>query len=227
MIPHVEKAMEVALSSGASIASLVVFLLVVISVIVLVVRPTRLKLPERLQCCGLSSLLLSYAWMPVLGSLLMLACRCLTIEQLWHGIKGNEDIKPYAIVILFMSLAYMSYSLDSTGGLSWVALHITARSRGNGRALFIFYFVLSGVMTTVTSNDIVIMTFTPIILHFAKATGTEPLPFLVAMFSSANLWSMTLIIGNPTNIIAGDAFNMTFLEYSKWMALPTLGGYAS
>jgi hypothetical protein len=29
--------------------------------------------------------------------------------------------------------------------------------------------------------------------------------------------------GNPTNIIVADAYNMTFLGYSKFMALPTIG----
>ena len=52
-----------------------------------------------------------------------------------------------------------------------------------------------------TSNDIVILTLTPIIAYFCKYTGSDPLPFLFVQFFSSNIWSIILIIGNPTNII--------------------------
>jgi Na+/H+ antiporter NhaD/arsenite permease-like protein len=32
-----------------------------------------------------------------------------------------------------------------------------------------------------------------------------------------------LSAGNPTNIIVAMAYRLTFLQYSKWMALPTIG----
>jgi hypothetical protein len=48
-------------------------------------------------------------------------------------------------------------------------------------------------------------------------------PFLVAEFVMANTWSMLLFIGNPTNLIVSQAARMSFLEYSRWMAGPTIG----
>ena len=32
-----------------------------------------------------------------------------------------------------------------------------------------------------------------------------------------------MLAGNPTNIIVGQAINLTFLNFSKWTLLPTLG----
>lgn len=49
-------------------------------------------------------------------------------------------------------------------------------------------------------------------------------PYLLAEFAAANLWSMALFVGNPTNIIVAQAYKMSFVGYSKWMLLPTLGG---
>jgi len=44
----------------------------------------------------------------------------------------------------------------------------------------------------------------------------------------ANIWSATLFIGNPTNIIVAEAYQLSFLEYSKWMILPTVfGGFTA
>jgi Na+/H+ antiporter NhaD/arsenite permease-like protein len=54
--------------------------------------------------------------------------------------------------------------------------------------------------------------------------GTEGLQpsGILAEFFAANTRSMTLCIGNPTNILVASAFRLTFVEYSKWLALPTL-----
>ena len=200
------------------IAALVVFLAVVCAVIGLVLHPVSVKVPYTS-----TRIPVSYSVVPLLGALLMLACGSLDGPGLARGIVGNDDLQPYSIVILFMALAYISSSLDSTGVFAWLALHITRVSRGRGLLLFCLYFALSSVVTVVTSNDIVIMTLTPIVLYFSAATGTDPIPFLTAEFTAANIWSMALFIGNPTNIIVADAYNLTFLGYSKWMVLPTIG----
>jgi Na+/H+ antiporter NhaD/arsenite permease-like protein len=62
----------------------------------------------------------------------------------------------------------------------------------------------------------------PIIYYFSVATSADPIPFLSAEFTAANIWSMLLFVGNPTNIIVAMAYNLSFVEYSRWMALPTV-----
>lgn len=200
------------------IAALVVFVITIIAVIGFVLYPQQLRIPRTTW-----RLPVKYSIMPVIGSLLMLAFGSLDGPAILRGIVGDEHIKPYSIAILFMSLAYMSSSLDSTGAFAWLALVITRASKGHGRLLFVLYFALSSVITLFTSNDIVIMTLTPIIMYFSAATGADPIPFLTAEFTAANIWSMAIFIGNPTNIIVADAYNMTFVGYSKWMGLPTIG----
>lgn len=54
------------------------------------------------------------------------------------------------------------------------------RAKGRGRTLFVSYYLLSAFMTTFTSNDVAIVTLTPIIIYFSKAAKLDPLPFLMA-----------------------------------------------
>ncbi len=37
----------------------------------------------------------------------------------------------------------------------------------------------------------------------------------------SNMASMILYIGNPTNVIVAQAYNLSFIEYSRWMCLPS------
>ena len=41
-------------------------------------------------------------------------------------------------------------------------------------------------------------------------------------FVAANTYSMLLIIGNPTNIYLSSIFDLTFVEYLKFMTLPVI-----
>ena len=78
-------------------------------------------------------------------------------------------------------------------------------------------------LTIFTSNDVVILTFTLFICFFCKRTHINPLPYLIAEFAAANTWSLTLMIGNPTNIFLATSAGIDFLEYVKVMILPTIG----
>eukprot|EP01124_Arcella_intermedia_P026142 TRINITY_DN4842_c0_g1_i1.p1 TRINITY_DN4842_c0_g1~~TRINITY_DN4842_c0_g1_i1.p1 ORF type:complete len:633 (-),score=108.15 TRINITY_DN4842_c0_g1_i1:36-1712(-) len=157
---------------------------------------------------------------PVFGVLLLLACGCINGGDLVAGIAGNSDMQPYAIVLLFFSLAYLCVSLDITGVFEYISLWSIVKTNGSGLKLFFSVFLLCTLMTLVTSTDVVILTLTPIICLLARHTHIDPMPFLMLQFYTANILSIFLYIGNSTNIIVAQANKISFLGYSKWMTLP-------
>jgi len=165
---------------------------------------------------------IDYGLAPIIGVALLVVTFSMGASSIANGVVGTETIKPYAILILFMSLAYICVSLDSTGFFAYLSLLAMRAAKGNGRRLFMYFFLLSSFLTLFTSNDIVILTLTPIIYYFSKNAKVDPVPFLIAEFFAANIWSVALYIGNPTNIIVAQAYNLSFAEYSKWMVLPTI-----
>ena len=165
---------------------------------------------------------LDYATAPIIGVLILICTFSIDLGGIFKGIFGTTDIQPFAIVILFMSIAYICLSLDLTGFFEYLALKAVKASGSSTKKLFFYFFFLSSLLTIFTSNDIVILTITPIIVYFSKHTKINPIPFLIAQFFAANIWSITLFIGNPTNIIVGEAFNLQFIEYSFWMFFPTI-----
>ncbi|KAJ2308052.1 hypothetical protein IWW55_000657 [Coemansia sp. RSA 2706] len=161
---------------------------------------------------------------PWLVILLLLASTAIRFgDEVVHGFVGGNGIEPYSIVILIFALAYICISLDESGLLSYVAVHVTSRWGHDGRVLLLCFYALSCVMAVITNNDVVVLCLTPIICIFSDTTGANAEPFLIAMFIAANTASMALFIGNPTNIIVAEANNVSFLSYSAWMGLPFLG----
>lgn len=158
----------------------------------------------------------------LLGPLLILAAGLLTGPDIVQGLNGTEELRPLGILALFLSMVFMSIFLDITGFFEACARYALAKAKTDGTKLFFAVYIAVSILTVFTSNDIVVLTFTPFVYYFAKHAGVNPKPYLIAEFFAANTWSMALYIGNPTNILVASAFRFTFVGYSKWMVLPTV-----
>ncbi len=138
------------------------------------------------------------------------------------GIIGNGSLRPWEIIIIFFSVAYITISVDITGVFSYFAYKVVYLAKGRGYRLFAFFYLFACILTTFTSNDIVILTLTPIIFYAGYHADINIIPLLFAEYFGANTFSMLLYIGNPTNIIVGNALGLNFFEYTRIMWLPTL-----
>lgn len=165
---------------------------------------------------------------PLSGALLLVICGLITPAEIAVGLTGAGDVNPVKILLLFFSMTMMSVYLDEIGFFRLLAHTVLRRAGGSQRTLFFLLYALVSVLTVFTSNDIIVLTFTPFICHFAKGARIDPLPYLVTEFVAANTWSMLLIIGNPTNIYLMSGTGVSFVAYTTRMLLPTvLAGHVS
>lgn len=103
----------------------------------------------------------------------------------------------------------------------------SAQQQGGGgevslRRLLVVVYLLSGVIALIASNDVVVLTLTPVLIHFCQSWNVDPIPVLLVEYYSANTWSAFLEIGNPTNIILGQGLELSFIEYFQLSVLPTV-----
>ena len=158
----------------------------------------------------------------LIGAILIIIIKILSFEEIKTNLIGSSRLSPIGILILFLSMAFISIFLDYCGFFDYCARIAIKHSEENSiKLFFVLYFIVS-TLTIFTSNDIVILTFTPFIYYFARDTKIDPIPFLVAEFFAANTWSMMLYIGNPTNILIAGASGISFFSYFLIMALPTI-----
>lgn len=159
---------------------------------------------------------------PVLGSIALLLFRLLPLPVMWEGLTSSGSINPLKILTLFISMTTLSIYLDEVGFFSYIAGISLKFAKTSQLRLFCVLFLLVSVLTVFTSNDIIILTFTPFICYFSKKAEIDPMPYLFGEFVAANTWSMMLIIGNPTNIYLATANSIGFGAYTAHMLLPTL-----
>lgn len=156
----------------------------------------------------------------------LIVTQLLTWEILWNSLMGTEgSIAGYSVLIIFFSFAYICLSLDSTQVLKAIALAFLSNTKSKWRLFFTFQ-ALASLMTLFTSNDIVILTLTPILCYvyqIHKSKGFNPIPYAFSLFYMSNICSIFFVIGNPTNVVVAEAEKLNFGIYSLWMFLPAIG----
>ena len=164
----------------------------------------------------------TYWFAPLVGGVLLWLLGRISGGEILEGLTQSGGINPIQLLVLFLSMTLLSVFLDQAGFFSWLASKVLRRAGSSQKKLFVSLYLMVSVLTVFTSNDVVILTFTPFLCFFSKGAKIDPLPFLVAEFVAANTWSMGLLIGNPTNICLCTAGNVEFLAYLRVMWFPTL-----
>src|SRR6266545_2275411 len=83
---------------------------------------------------------------------------------------------------------------------------------------------LTGALSAVLTNDIVCLAMAPVLVEGCTRRKLDPLPFLLALACAANVGSAATLIGNPQNILIGQALHLSFAGYLIDAAVPVVLG---
>ena len=162
-------------------------------------------------------------WIPLfVAAIILIFTKNFNRNEYFKIFISNSSLNPLKILVLFISISLISIALDESGFFRYIASIFIDKYKASQFKLFFVLYILISIITIFTSNDIVILTFTPFILYFSKKGNINPIPYLVMEFTAANTWSMVLSIGNPTNIYLSSVFGIDFLSYFLKMVLPAI-----
>jgi Na+/H+ antiporter NhaD/arsenite permease-like protein len=125
-----------------------------------------------------------------------------------------------AILFAFMVI---SAQLRLGGFFGWTAGRLAGWAVGPSAVLAGVIAVVAA-LAAVFSNDVVCLAVGPVLLDACRRRGLSPVPYLLALACAANIGSAATLIGNPQNILVGEALRLDFGTYLATAALPTLAG---
>lgn len=190
--------------------SLIIFIIISILLILsIIIKPKLYKFD-------------TYVIIAMLGAILMLIFRQISIHEIYVALFKNPTISPIKILVLFITMTFLSIVCDTLGFFNYIAYKIVRLCKKGQILLFTILYITISILTIFTSNDIIILTFTPFIIYLCKRSNINPIPYLVSEFVAANTASMMLLVGNPTNIVISLASSISFIEYLKHMWLVAL-----
>lgn len=137
---------------------------------------------------------------------------CRVVDKHGSGSEKEADVQ-----------AYISLSLDSTGLLRYLAFLVGNKYSSSGSRLYSAFYAFFALTGLLIGNDPLILSGTPFLVYFTDHASIQPpTGFLFTHFQVSNLVSALLVSSNPTNLVLTSSFDISFLKFSAWTALPTV-----
>jgi Na+/H+ antiporter NhaD/arsenite permease-like protein len=142
----------------------------------------------------------------LLGAVGMVAFGVLSLEQAYQAIDLDTILFLLGMMIL---IAY----LELSGFFEVLERWIVGRARSTVMLLGLIV-VSSGILSALFMNDTICLLYAPVIVRVTKRLQLNPVPYLIALATSANIGSVATIVGNPQNALIGIRSRMPFLEFT-------------
>lgn len=147
------------------------------------------------------------ATIALVGATALVALGALTLEEAYAAIDWNT-------LVLLFGMMVLNVNLREAGFFELVTSKVVKHARTPRRLLAMLVGV-SGVFSAVFLNDTIVLVFTPLILDIAERLRRNPLPYLVALVTAANVGSVATITGNPQNMLVGISSGIGFVAFTR------------
>jgi Na+/H+ antiporter NhaD/arsenite permease-like protein len=128
-------------------------------------------------------------------------------------------------LIFLLGMMILVAHFQVSGFFDWIAVHVATFARTRFQLLVLLVFT-SGILSAFFVNDTICLIFTPIVLLVGSRLKIPPVPYVIAVATSANIGSVMSVTGNPQNAVIGVTANFSFLGFLAHLAPVTLIGLA-
>lgn len=156
------------------------------------------------------------ATIALVGATVLIGSGMMTLPQAYAAVDWNT-------ILLLFAMMVLNVNLRLAGFFHLVTSHIVQHAR-TPRRLLALIIAVSGVLSAVFLNDTLALMLTPLVLDLAFALKRNPLPYLVALVTAANIGSVAAITGNPQNMLVGMASGIGFVDFTLALAPVALVG---
>lgn len=150
----------------------------------------------------------------LLGLIVLLASEDLTLDE------AGAAVDMPTIALLF-ALMILSAQFEQSGFYGWVANRVVHAAK-NPKTLLAVLIAVTGALAAVFTNDVVVFALTPLVAAGLMSQKLDPRPYLIGLAGAANAGSAATLIGNPQNILIGQAGGLDFWSYFVLALPPTL-----
>lgn len=165
---------------------------------------------------GLPRLAIDRTGIALVGAIVLVAGGRVPLAEAWRSIDAPT-------LALLVGLMVVSAQLR-LGGFYAVVTHRLAVRNVSPTGLLALLIAVVGVLSAVLVNDIVCLAMAPVLVEVCARRRLHPTPYLLALACAANVGSAATLIGNPQNMLIGQALELSFTRYLLDASVPTVLG---
>lgn len=130
----------------------------------------------------------------------------------------TEYIDWNTIALLFSMMVLIAIT-EKTGLFAFIAIRFAQKVKGDPIPLLIGAGALTGIGSALLDNVTTVLIFVPIMLKITKLLKLPSFPYLLMIIFSSNIGGAATLIGDPPNIMIGQAVeHLTFSSFLIHMA---------
>lgn len=152
----------------------------------------------------------------LLGAIALLASGTVSPQEAWLAIDAPT-------IALLFGLMVVSSQFQLGGFYARVTQRL-ASAPHTPPVLLAQLVTVTGLLSAILTNDVVCLAMAPVLAHVCRQRQLNPIPFLLALACAANVGSALTLIGNPQNMLIGQALDLSFAGYLLIAAVPTALG---
>lgn len=119
-------------------------------------------------------------------------------------------------IVLIFAMMIININLRLAGFFNIITNKVLTYAK-TPKQLLIFLTFSSGILSSLFLNDTIVIMFTPMIVEIVLHLRRDPIPYLIALATSANIGSAATIVGNPQNMIIGIQSGIPFSKFMFYM----------
>lgn len=148
------------------------------------------------------------ALVAVAGGLLMIFFGIYDIQDAFY-----QFVDWSTVVLLFSMMVIVSIT-SKTGVFEYIAIKMAQQVKGEGVKLFVVISFLTAIGSAFLDNVTTVLLFTPIVLTLTQLLNVKAHPYLIMMIIASNIGGTATLIGDPPNIMIGQAVDsLTFNDF--------------
>jgi len=155
----------------------------------------------------------------LIGVGILLGAGLLAFDQIGSLLEINTLVLLFGMMIINANL--------QLAGFFRLAGSFILRWTKSPRSLLALEIVVVGVLSALFLNDTICIMLTPLILDITDAAKRNPIPYLIALATAANIGSVATLTGNPQNMIIGIASGISYLDFAAALAPIAILGLGS
>jgi Na+/H+ antiporter NhaD/arsenite permease-like protein len=142
------------------------------------------------------------------------------------GFGGNAGAIDWNTLGLLTGVLLFAALLGALGLFRAAAYAIARRTGDRPLALYASLVLLTAVLSAFVNAVAVMILLAAVTLEIIQRLGQNPIPLLLAEIAAANIGGTMSLVGNPPNLILGEYFGYTFIDFLQYAAVPALGALA-
>jgi Na+/H+ antiporter NhaD/arsenite permease-like protein len=150
----------------------------------------------------------------LLGAIALIVVGAITPDAAWRAAD-------FGTLSVLFGLMIVSGAFHLAGFYHWVASW-AANLQVRPPALLAVLIAVSAGLSSLLTNDVVVVAMTPLLIRIAMGRGLNPVPFLLGFCMAANAGSAGSLMGSPQNIIIAGAMHTSLAQFVVAAGVPAL-----